>query len=128
MSGDLTQIINTMTQVVLFAVPVAMVLLLFFWNMSQLIFQSGNAEKIKDARARIFWSIVGMFVLFSLAGLLVLLQNTFFGTSNQNQGAVHTNTTVQNPFGGGNNNPSGGQNNTNPPPSGTAPPNPFPTI
>jgi|CXWL01.1.fsa_nt_gi TRAP-type mannitol/chloroaromatic compound transport system permease small subunit len=88
MNGDLTQIINTMTQVVLFAVPVALVLLMFFWNMSQLIFQSGNAEKMKEARARIFWSIVGMFVLFSLAGILVVLQRTFFEDTNQNVGTI----------------------------------------
>ncbi len=99
-SQDLTQIINTMTEVVLFGVPIALVLLLFFWNMSQLIFQSGNAEKMKEARARIFWSIIGMFVLFSLAGILVLLQRTFFGDTNQNAGTIPT-PQEEAPFTGG---------------------------
>lgn len=118
MHANLTEIINTMTQVVIFATPIALVLLLFFWNMSQLIFQSGNAEKIKDARARILWSIIGLFVLFSLAGILVILQNTLFGTSNQNNGAFNQQSIGQttggssnsgNVFGGGNAGNTGGR-------------------
>lgn len=99
-NGDLTQIINTITQVILFGVPTALVLLLFFWNMSQLVFQSSNAEKMKDARARIFWSLIGMFVLFSLVGILALLQNTLFHTTNQ-RGTSPSTVQNQNPFGGG---------------------------
>lgn len=100
MSGNLTEIINTMTQVVLFAVPSALILLLFFWNMSQLIFQSNNPEKLKDAHSRIIWSLIGLFVVFSLAGILVVLQNTFFGESNQSGGAVEpTGPTAPEPFG-----------------------------
>ncbi len=97
MAGNLTDIINTMTNVVLLGAPVALVLLLFFWNMSQLVFQSSNPEKLKDARERIIWSIIGMFVLFSLAGILVVLQNTLFGESNQNNGTIHS-PTGQSPF------------------------------
>ena len=63
----LTQVINNATIVVVFATPTAIVLFAFLWNLAMLIFQSGDAEKVKQARARIFWAIVGMFVVFSLA-------------------------------------------------------------
>lgn len=78
--GDL---INIATQVLMFATPVAIILLFFFWNMSQLVMQSNNPEKIKDAHTRIIWSIIGLFVVFSLTGILVVLQRTFFGETNQ---------------------------------------------
>lgn len=83
MDLTLTDIINNATSLIVFATPVAIVLFVFFWNLAMLTFQSANPEKLKQARARIFWSIVAMFVVFSLAGILSLLQLTFFGSSTQ---------------------------------------------
>lgn len=91
--GDL---INIATQVVMFATPIALILLFFFWNMSQLVIQGNNPEKIKDAHTRIIWSIIGLFVVFSLTGILVVLQKTFFGETNQ--------TGIEAPRSGGNSN------------------------
>ncbi len=81
----LTDIINNATSVVVFATPVALVLFLFFWNLAMLTFDSGNPEKLKQGRARIFWSIIAMFVVFSLAGIVAVLQVTFFGESVPNR-------------------------------------------
>ena len=81
----LTQVINNATIVVVFATPTAIVLFAFLWNLAMLIFQSGAAEKVKQARARIFWAIVGMFVVFSLAGIVAILQTTLFGSEQNNQ-------------------------------------------
>jgi hypothetical protein len=60
----LTDIINNATSVVVFATPIAMVLFVFFWNLAMLTFDSANPEKLKQARARVFWSVVAMFVVF----------------------------------------------------------------
>ena len=81
----LKTLIESMAETVLFATPVALVLLLFFWNMSQLIFHASNPEKLKQAQARIFWSVIALFVLFSLGGILAVFQNTLFGSSGVNQ-------------------------------------------
>ena len=83
MDLTLTDLINNATSVVVFATPIALVLFVFFWNLAMLMFDSANPEKLKQARARILWSVVGMFVVFSLAGLLAVLQMTFFGETEQ---------------------------------------------
>lgn len=85
MDLTLTQIINNMTSVVVVGTPIALVLFVFFWNLAMLTFDSANPEKMKQARARVFWSVVGMFVVFSLAGILTILQMTFFGSAGTNQ-------------------------------------------
>lgn len=85
MDQTLTQLINNMTSVVVVGTPIALVLFVFFWNLAMLTFDSANPEKMKQARARVFWSVVGMFVVFSLAGILTILQLTFFGTAGTNQ-------------------------------------------
>lgn len=68
-----------------FATPIALVLFVFFWNLAMLTFDSANPEKLKQARARVFWSVIAMFVVFSLAGILAVLQTTFFGSADTNQ-------------------------------------------
>jgi hypothetical protein len=80
MGGEQTlgDIINTATEVTLLAVPFLLVLLLFVWSMGQLIVNLGDAEKKKQARSRIFWGIIVLFVVFSIPGLLAILWVTFF--------------------------------------------------
>ena len=75
----LGDIINTGTEVSLLFVPSAMLLLIFVWSMGQVIAASGgDAEKKKAARNRIVWGLIAMFTVFSLAGLVAVLQNTLF--------------------------------------------------
>lgn len=74
----LESIINTIIEVALLAVPWLLVLVAFFWNLASLLFNVEDAEKLKQARPRIIWSIIAMFVLFTYPGIVVLLQNTFF--------------------------------------------------
>ncbi len=76
--GSIAEIINIATQVVLLAVPTAALLLMFFWNLSQLLFTANDAEKRKQAKMRMIWSIIALFAVFSLGGLVAVLQTTFF--------------------------------------------------
>jgi len=76
---SLADFIATLSQVVFLAIPFAFVLLAFFWNLFQLLATVSDAEKKKQARERMIWSVIALFVLFSLAGIVAMLQNTFFG-------------------------------------------------
>lgn len=77
----LTSIINTMTEVVTLAVPMLLVLLVFYWNISQIIFTANNPEKRKQALPRLLWSIVALVIIFSLGGLINIISNTLLGSS-----------------------------------------------
>jgi len=77
----LTNFINTATEVVGLAIPFALLLLLFFWSMMQLVMTTGDAEKKKQAKQRIIWGIIAIFVIFSLGGLIAAIQQTFFSDS-----------------------------------------------
>lgn len=77
--ATLGELINLLTQIVIFGTPFAILLALFFWNLYQLIMTVGDAEKKKQARDRIVFGVLILFVVFSLAGLVAVLQGTLFG-------------------------------------------------
>lgn len=77
----LGDIINTATEVVLLAMPYGFALLYFLWSMYELVASTGDAEKMKQARTRLIWSIVIMFVIFSVGGIIAVLEGTLFGSS-----------------------------------------------
>jgi heme A synthase len=78
-TDSIGDIIATATEIVTLAVPVAAILMLFFWSMFQIISNSGDAEKLKKARSKIMWGVIILFVIFSLGGILAVLRATFFG-------------------------------------------------
>lgn len=53
-------------------------ILVFVWGMVRLITAAGDAEKIKEARAFMWWGVIAMAVLASVFGLITFLQ-TYFG-------------------------------------------------
>lgn len=75
----LTGIINIMTEVVSLAVPSLFILLIFYWNISNIIFYSDNAEKRKQALPRLVWSVIALVVFFSLGGLINIISNSLIG-------------------------------------------------
>lgn len=52
-------------------------LLVFGWGIVKFIASASNPEKLKEARGIIWWGIIGMFVLASIYGIIVLLQDYF---------------------------------------------------
>jgi hypothetical protein len=55
----------------------ALALLFFFWGLAGMILNAGDASKLSNARTRMIWGLVALLVIFSLAGIIALLQNTF---------------------------------------------------
>ena len=52
-------------------------LVVFGWGIVRLIAAAGNQEEIKKAKGIIWWGVIGMFVLASIAGIIFVLQREF---------------------------------------------------
>lgn len=70
---DFSSVIRT-----LIIICVALVFLYFFWGLVDYIRQ--DKATAEDAKKRILWGIVGIFVLVSIWGLVYFLQTAVLGT------------------------------------------------
>lgn len=75
-------IVYTIAKLINGVIPlsVAVCLFVFFWGVADVIVLSReNAEKLKEGRARMFWSLLALFVVVSLSGILNILEHTLKG-------------------------------------------------
>jgi hypothetical protein len=56
----------------------AIAILYFIWQVIRYTI-AGDEEEKKDAKTKVVWAVVGIFVIFSIWGLVNILQNTFAG-------------------------------------------------
>ncbi len=77
-ASTLTDIINCMTQLVTYNIFWFATLAWFFWNLSQIIWNSGNAEKRKQSGMRLVWSVIALTVVFLLPGIINVIIATLF--------------------------------------------------
>jgi hypothetical protein len=68
-------IVQTLTGLV-----VALSLLYFFWGLAQFILHTGGGKEQEEAKGKMFWGIIALFVMVSVWGLVRFLQNSFVGT------------------------------------------------
>lgn len=73
---SITEIVGLITTIVL-----ALVLVAFGWGVVRFILAAQNPEERKKAKEFLFWSIIAVFVVASIAGLIAFLQ-AFFGIEN----------------------------------------------
>lgn len=52
-------------------------LIVFGWGIVKLIAAAGSPEKLKEAKGIIWWGIIGMFILASIIGIIVFVQEYF---------------------------------------------------
>lgn len=71
--GDLIGFINMLIGVL---IPLALVV--FFWGLVRYIYEAPH-EGHSHARETILWSLIALFLLLSVAGILALLNVAFFG-------------------------------------------------
>lgn len=78
---DLTGLIKLVTDIIWITIPIAVAfaLLGFFWGVFQLMTSLDSADKRADARQTLLWSVLALFVIASLAGLIELLQASIPG-------------------------------------------------
>lgn len=80
-ANDLTDLVgNTITDLLLTVAVAAFFwsVIMFIWNRSR-----GDVDAMKDASNRLLWSVVGLFVMFSIWGIVNFLQ-TGLGFENKN--------------------------------------------
>lgn len=77
--NNLTGLIKVFIGIINQAIVVvaSLALLFFFWGLANFILNSSNAEKKGEGRSIMIWGIVALFVMFSVWGLIGVLQNTF---------------------------------------------------
>ena len=73
------QIINLMNSLIPLLVGFAIIF--FFIGIIRYIYKSGDAKGRAGGRSTIIWSLIGLFVIFALWGILQLMQGAFFGAS-----------------------------------------------
>ena len=80
MGQSLTDIIYTAADVMTsaFGVVAGIGLVLFFFGVVKLLFDSENQEAIQKWRQATFWGLIAFTVVFSLGAIIAILQNTFF--------------------------------------------------
>ena len=54
-------------------------LAIFFWGLVKYIYHSDDAGSLKEGRSAIMWGLIALFVLFSIFGILQILDIAFFG-------------------------------------------------
>ncbi len=87
--STLTSLIQCLTGLFQLTVPilVALALLYFFWGIASFILKADDQEELKKGRSRMVWGIVALFLILSIAGLIGVIQQTFFGTTTTSGGS-----------------------------------------
>lgn len=88
----------------LIGVLATLAIVVFFWGLVQYIYHAKDAHAHGEGRERILWSLIALFVLFSIWGILALMQVAFFGGTTTNSGTIspsYGNTSTTNTTAGG---------------------------
>jgi len=72
----------------LVSVLAALALVVFFIGLVRYVKDSADAHDHVEGRERIIWSLIALFILFSIWGILALMSVTFFGSSDLSGGAT----------------------------------------
>ncbi len=75
--GNIVLILLDLLSLVTFIIGV-LALIWFFWGIIQYVLKADNEEKHAAARSYMIYAVIGMFVMFSIWGLVALIRNTFF--------------------------------------------------
>lgn len=69
----------TVSRIINLIIPIigALLLIYFFWGIAQYINAGGDDEKRTAARNMMIYAVIGMFVAFSIFGLVGLLRRSF---------------------------------------------------
>jgi hypothetical protein len=79
---DIPQLLNLLFNIIRSLTPimVAAALLFFFWGLARFIWASGNLVDKEKGRDVMVWGIIALFVMISVWGIVLMLQNSFIGS------------------------------------------------
>jgi len=80
---NINGLMDLISSIVAWGVPVlgGIAILYFIWEVIKYTISSDEEGK-KAAKTNIIWAVVGIFVIFSIWGLVGILQNSFGGSNN----------------------------------------------
>ena len=87
--GDLKELIALIIQLIngLIAIAAAMALLYFVWGLARFILNDAGSEDVATkAKNIMLWGIIALFVIFSIWGIIAILDETFIGGSSGGSG------------------------------------------
>ncbi|MCH8050377.1 hypothetical protein IIB51_03200 [Patescibacteria group bacterium] len=78
-ADNIDQLISTLTSIITSIIPVvvALAILFFFWGLAKFILHADDETKRAEGKQIMIWGIIALFVIFTIWGIIVLLQNTF---------------------------------------------------
>jgi len=81
--SDVPELLNLLFNIVRALIPIVVgaSLLFFFWGLARFIWASGNEVDKEKGKDLMIWGIIALFVMISVWGIVLLLQNSFIGTS-----------------------------------------------
>ena len=85
--GDLKALFTLITELIntLIAIVATMALLYFVWGLAQFILNDTGSEDVaQKAKNIMLWGTLALFVLFSIWGIIALLNATFIGGGGSN--------------------------------------------
>ncbi|OHA17778.1 MAG: hypothetical protein A2664_04200 [Candidatus Taylorbacteria bacterium RIFCSPHIGHO2_01_FULL_46_22b] len=87
--GGLKNFANNVGSVldVVVMVLVTIAVFVIIWGIFQFVVNAGDAEKRAEGRSRILWGVIGVFLLFSVWGLINILLSTF-ALTNENSRTI----------------------------------------
>jgi lysylphosphatidylglycerol synthetase-like protein (DUF2156 family) len=59
----------------------ALAVVVFFWGLVRFVSESSDAHGHSEGKERIIWSLIALFVLVSIWGILALMNAAFFGAT-----------------------------------------------
>lgn len=79
--ANLDELVKLVVGYMLQAIPIIVLLifLFFVYGIADFIRKSGKGDDIAEAKKRIVWGVVALFVTFSFWGIVQLLTSDFFG-------------------------------------------------
>ena len=58
---------------ILTAVTFVLAVAMFGWGVAKFIFAAGDVQKIEEAKKTIWWSIIGMFIIATIGGIIFFI-------------------------------------------------------
>ncbi len=75
--GDFSQIMALVKPLVF-----GLAFIYFFWGMGQFILKdAGNEKSREEGKKKMLWSVIALFVMFSIMGIISFISATFLGNS-----------------------------------------------
>ncbi|MFZ3020333.1 MAG: hypothetical protein WA051_02340 [Minisyncoccia bacterium] len=75
--GIIACVIGLFTRLI--PITASFALLFFMWGVSKILRAQGDTGKIEEGRRTAFWGIIALFIIISLGGIVVFLQQDLIG-------------------------------------------------